>query len=610
MTIPQVQLSNTFNEFRQTVNIISNTLNSFTSGTSGSPGAFSANSLSSNTLNVFGLTSGRIPFVAANGAIVDSTTLTYTSGNSTLTTSGQLNSGTLVVNSLTSGRVPFVGSSKNIVDDPGLLFNVIDDSLTVVGNTYIGSSVNIIASNGAIMSTSNVITGNLISRHIESIGSSFATPLTTWYSTRQEDREQHLVIGIGDRNGAYDMAIVNTNTGSAAYSEFIAYAPSGNTLDGSISMGVNSPNYTQSLFSITGPDDGYLLYDPKNGSTGNGNLIIATGAGGTRNQIIIGAGGFTDPANNRQVVITPGESVFVNINTQSSNTTTGALVVRGGIGLNGNLNIGGNVAITGTMTLGGLGNTVSTSTLTVDNPMIFLGSNNAADTLDLGFVGQYTASGTKYSGLVRDASDSGVYKLFSEMATRPANTVAFDGGTVYSTLQLGTLKVLDATASTSRTTGSLIVSGGAGISGNVYASNFAGPTGATISSFTTDQTFAGAANTAVPTAWAVKTYVDNNSGTTSWSIRTTANNNYVAIAGDSLMCDTTNGSFTIVLPASPSNNSRIAIADVAGTFNIRPLIINNNGNKLMGANNILYLDMLNAAISLVYVNSTYGWRII
>jgi hypothetical protein len=87
--------------------------------------------------------------------------------------------------------------------------------------------------------------------------------------------------------------------------------------------------------------------------------------------------------------------------------------------------------------------------------------------------------------------------------------------------------------------------------------------------------------------------------------------NVILVSSTNVTCKTAaNGSFTILLPASPSNNSRIAIADVAGTFNIRPLIINNNGNKLMGANNILYLDMLNAAISLVYVNSTYGWRII
>jgi hypothetical protein len=168
------------------------------------------------------------------------------------------------------------------------------------------------------------------------------------------------------------------------------------------------------------------------------------------------------------MVITPGQNIHIEIDTQSSNTTTGALTVNGGIGLVGNLNIGGNVAITGTITLGGGGNTVSTSSLQVDNPIIFVGSNNAADILDLGIVGEYTSSGTKYTGLVRDASDSGIYKLFAGIANEPANTVNFSGAT-YSTLQVGALKAVDSTASSSTTTGALIVSGGAGIAEDVYA---------------------------------------------------------------------------------------------------------------------------------------------
>ena len=261
--------------------------------------------------------------------------------------------------------------------------------------------------------------------------------------------------------------------------------------------------------------------------------------------------------------------------------------------------------ITGTITLGGGGNTVSTSTLTVDNPMVFLGANNAADVLDLGFVGTYTSSGTKYSGLVRDASDSGVYKLFNGISSLPSNTVNFTGAS-YSTLQVGTLKAVDTTASSSKTTGALIVSGGAGIAGAVYATSFTANTGATITAFTTDQTFVGAANTAVPTAWAVKTYVDNNSGTVAWTIKTA---NYTAVAGDNLFCDTTSGSFTITLPASPSNNQTIKIADANGTFNTRPLIVNHNGNRLQGSVQPLYLDVINASVTLTY-NTTYGWRII
>lgn len=578
MTILQVNLSNTFNEFRQTVNNVSNTVNAFTDGTTGTPATFSNQSL---------FAAG----VAAN---------------------------TLNVSTLTQSRVPVVGSSGQITDSSGLTFNTGTNVLNVSGNIVSGNKVNLIAANGDIISSGNIsLTGSsatygsrVDAGHIHATNHLGAGgDVETWATLRGDSAATHKVFVVANTNAAVDSLVVNQSNGANAYGEFIAIHANGSTADGWVSMGVNSTGYNQGAFAITKGDDAYLLYSAPSGTSLPGDLVVGTSSNGTQNRIIFCAEGFDDPANNTQLTINPGQSVAIAINTQSSNTTTGALVVNGGIGLRGNLNVGGNVAITGTITLGGGGNTVSTSTLTIDNPMIFLGSNNAADVLDLGSVGQYTSGGVKYSGLVRDASDSGIYKLFDGMATRPANTVSFDANTTYSTLQIGALKAVGGTASSSKTTGALVVTGGAGVSGDVYAGSFTANTGATISSFTTDQTFTGAANTAVPTAWAVKNYVDNNSGSASWVIRTTANNNYVAVSGDNLFCDTANGSFTIVLPASPANNARIAIADVAGTFNTRPLIVNNNGNRLQGANNIVYLDMVNASISLVY-NTTYGWRII
>ena len=578
MTILQVNLSNTFNEFRQTVNNVSNTVNAFTDGTAGTPATYSNQSL----------------FAAG------------------------VTSNTLTVSTLTQNRVPVVGSGGQITDSSGLTFNTGTNVLNVSGNIVTGNKINLIAANGDIISTGNIVLSGSAATYGNRIDAGHLHAVThvgaggdveTWATLRGDSATTHKVFVVANTNAAVDSLVVNQSNGANAYGEFIAIHADGSTADGWVSMGVNSTGYNQGAFAITKGDDAYLLYSAPSGTSLPGDLVIGTSGNGTQNRIIFSADGFDDPANNTQLTINPGQSVSIAIDTQSSNTTTGALVVNGGIGLRGNLNVGGNVAITGTITLGGGGNTVSTSTLTIDNPMIFLGSNNAADVLDLGSVGQYTSSGVKYSGLVRDASDSGIYKLFDGMDTRPANTVSFDANTTYSTLQIGALKAVGGTASSSKTTGALVVTGGVGVSGDVYATSFTANTGATISQFSTDQTFTGAANTAVPTAWAVKNYVDNNSGSASWVIRTTANNNYVAVSGDNLFCDTANGSFTIVLPASPANNARIAIADVAGTFNTRPLIVNNNGNKLQGANNIVYLDMVNASISLVY-NTTYGWRII
>jgi hypothetical protein len=171
--------------------------------------------------------------------------------------------------------------------------------------------------------------------------------------------------------------------------------------------------------------------------------------------------------------IEPDVRVFISIPTNSSSTTTGALVVNGGMGLAGNLNVGGNVTITGAISLQGSGNTVSTSSLSVANSLLFLAANNNADILDFGVIGEYKVGATtKYAGFVRDATD-GIYKLFANNSSTPANTVNFSGvGSVYAPLVVGSANVANTTASSSSTTGALTVAGGVGVAGNIYAGTY------------------------------------------------------------------------------------------------------------------------------------------
>jgi hypothetical protein len=118
--------------------------------------------------------------------------------------------------------------------------------------------------------------------------------------------------------------------------------------------------------------------------------------------------------------------------------------------------------------------------------MVFLGANNAADILDLGIVGEYTSSGKKYAGLVRDASDSGVFKLFANNSSRPNNTVNFsDANVAYGTLLLNSVRANGGTASTSNTTGALIVTGGIGLTGAINGSGAIRTTDTTTSTSTT-----------------------------------------------------------------------------------------------------------------------------
>ena len=128
----QVQLANTFNDFRQAYNNAANditTLQGLQSGT----GAANVTSITVNTFtNV-----GRVPVVGANGTFVVDSGLSYDTSTTNLTVGGQLSSAAIVstangnftgsltsanvtANNLTSGRVTFAGASGLLSDEAGL----------------------------------------------------------------------------------------------------------------------------------------------------------------------------------------------------------------------------------------------------------------------------------------------------------------------------------------------------------------------------------------------------------------------------------------------------------------------------------------------------------
>ena len=154
-------------------------------------------------------------------------------------------------------------------------------------------------------------------------------------------------------------------------------------------------------------------------SGGRGNLVFATGANGTEDKIIFAAGGFA--SGRTQMVITPDVNVHVEIPTPSTSPTTGALTVVGGVGISGNMNIAGNVAIVGTISFGGQGTTVTTQNLAVSDPIIFSGTNNTDDLVDLGIVGEYTVAVTN---VVRSISNKALTSNVATLTTTVAHTYA------------------------------------------------------------------------------------------------------------------------------------------------------------------------------------------
>ena len=87
------------------------------------------------------------------------------------------------------------------------------------------------------------------------------------------------------------------------------------------------------------------------------------------------------------------------------------------------LTLSGNLVVSGTLT------TLETSNLIVEDPLIALAKDQAnsgtySDAFDIGFFGSYGNTVTKvYTGLFRDQSDSGIYKLFAGQIPDPSTTI-------------------------------------------------------------------------------------------------------------------------------------------------------------------------------------------
>jgi len=186
--------------------------------------------------------------------------------------------------------------------------------------------------------------------------------------------------------GPYAQMAIHNPTASAS-TDMIVYASNGDDVSGWIDMGVTGSTFSQGAFGITGPNDGYLFYEAPENTTGDGNLVLATGANGDVNAIIFAAGGFT--SGRTQMAIYPDVNVHVDINTPSTSPSTGAFTVIGGVGIQGDMNVAGDVNIAGQITFGGSGTVVETENLAVVDPMIFVANGQTSgDNVDFAFLGQ------------------------------------------------------------------------------------------------------------------------------------------------------------------------------------------------------------------------------
>jgi len=150
--------------------------------------------------------------------------------------------------------------------------------------------------------------------------------------------------------------------------------------------------------------------------------------------------------------------------------------------------------------------------------------------------------------------------------------------------------------------------------------------GETINEFSSDATMSGNSNSAVPTEYAVKAYVDTQNTSQGSALTTAITSAYntaiaaynkpwtnvtgaiTATVNTNYLVDTSAGAFTITLPSAPANGDWIQFADAAGILAAAPVTLARNGKLILGLTDDLDLNVDNIGVRIVFSSTTNSWR--
>ena len=386
------------------------------------------------------LTQGRVVVAGLDGELIDYDSLRYNSSLFTISTNTSI-TGTLSVSSdvtLATAKIEDLDSGKLVKTttggrletlDPGDALNFDNDvsflrDIEVTGNTELAQlsvSGNTVVT-GALTSgnvkintdTITTTTGNLVLNPASLIDVSskriinLANPISSNDAVNLAYLQNNYTSVLSFRGDVgTDTLSLKTDVIDISGNAGITTTVTNNQLDISLNDTAVTPGqYGSNNQAVS------VTVDQKGRITDISEISI-----GTNLSIEGDSGSDTISLNNDTLSFTGGTGVSTNVTDNEitlsigQDVSTTSNVVFAGGQFTGNLTVNGNLNITGNTT------TIGVQSLSVEDSLFYLSSNNSTDVVDIGFMAQY--DGSNYTGLFRDATNANWY-LFGEYS--PADT--------------------------------------------------------------------------------------------------------------------------------------------------------------------------------------------
>ena len=263
--------------------------------------------------------------------------------------------------------------------------------------------------------------------------------------------------------GGLNVALFGEASGSGV-GNYALYMETGNILSNVAQTWTLYDNQSSALtLGSTGKSDilKIITTDAAEGVTMSGTLGVTgdfkvntdkfTVTASNGNTLVAGALTVTGDAAVNGGDITTNQTTFNLLNTTATtvNFAGDATTVNIGSTASGaDVNVGADLHVTGNLYVTGTQSTGSIATISGADSAIYVNAGAVGNTKEIGLIGEYYSSGTKYTGLLKDHTD-GVWKFFSNPTAGPSagTTQSFTGAT-YDAVKMGELTSTTGTFST------------------------------------------------------------------------------------------------------------------------------------------------------------------